>query len=305
MTTRTKTGDSAGPWGVAQPLLVERSQALLAAIQSCCNSVDDPDHIHDLRVASRRLESALKSFASLLPTNQRRRLKKQVRSIRRAAGQLRDLDVLLLQLTKSPVDSGEEVVISALREERQLLAQDLTRRLSHEEQERLRRRLQDIAGSGCNGSYESTTGLSEWAAAQVQPTSSRFLDAAQGDLLKTKDLHQLRLRGKQLRYSLELFQTQLDRNRVSRALKALRDIQERLGDMNDHSSAHQLLSEVAALPPDETVRKIARRMARQEKRFLKRDRRRFLKWWHAGAARRIGKRIRHSMLDAAGAPVDS
>lgn len=277
----------------------------MAAIESCCSSVDDPDHIHDLRVASRRLEAALKSFASLLPPNQQRRLKKQVRSIRRAAGRLRDLDVLLLGLAKSPMDSSDAIVVSALQEQRQRLAEKLIEQLSRQEQDRLRRRLRDIEAGGGNGPHDSTTCLSQWAADQVQPATRRFLDAAEGDLLKTKDLHRLRLRGKQLRYSLELFNEQLDRGRLSRALKALRDIQEQLGNINDHSSAHQLLSDIAAIPPDEAVRKVARRMARREKRLLKRDRRRFLKWWHAGAARRIAKRVRHCMIDTAGTPVES
>ena len=58
---------------------------------------DDPDAIHDMRVASRRLQQVLDLiFPKPLP-REARRLRRKIRRCRRALGDLRNCDVLLQQ----------------------------------------------------------------------------------------------------------------------------------------------------------------------------------------------------------------
>jgi len=59
----------------------------------------DPEGVHDMRVASRRLRAALEFFASWLDDGPRRRIERDVRAITRALGQVRELDVLRLKLS--------------------------------------------------------------------------------------------------------------------------------------------------------------------------------------------------------------
>src|SRR2546421_3740321 len=54
----------------------------------------DVEHVHRLRVATRRAVAALKLYRKLLPKKPARWMKKRLRKIRRAAGDARDLDVL-------------------------------------------------------------------------------------------------------------------------------------------------------------------------------------------------------------------
>src|SRR5947209_8675375 len=60
----------------------------------------DPEHVHQLRVGTRRARAALDIFAGCLPSKAYRAGKKQLRAIRRAAGQARDWDVFLAELAE-------------------------------------------------------------------------------------------------------------------------------------------------------------------------------------------------------------
>ena len=59
----------------------------------------DPEHVHQLRVATRRARAALDIFACCLPVKVYKAARKQLRNIRRVAEEARDLDVFLTSLT--------------------------------------------------------------------------------------------------------------------------------------------------------------------------------------------------------------
>ena len=66
----------------------------------------DIEHVHRLRVATRRAVAALKLYRDCWPDKPARWMKKRLRKIRRAAGDARDLDVLADRLAR---DYGERV----------------------------------------------------------------------------------------------------------------------------------------------------------------------------------------------------
>src|SRR5688572_29922151 len=59
---------------------------------------EDIEHVHQLRVASRRAVAALEIFWDLLPKRRARWLRKRLKEIRRTAGEARDDDVLAARL---------------------------------------------------------------------------------------------------------------------------------------------------------------------------------------------------------------
>src|SRR5262245_48894926 len=59
---------------------------------------EDVEHVHQLRVATRRADAALRLFHLCLPRKVYRRARKRLRKIRRAAGAARDWDVFLISL---------------------------------------------------------------------------------------------------------------------------------------------------------------------------------------------------------------
>src|SRR6476659_4735118 len=77
----------------------------------------DIEHVHRLRVATRRAWAALKLYKDLLPSKPGRWMKKRLRKIRHAAGEARDLDVLGQRLSNQ---YGEKAVaiVALVRQER-------------------------------------------------------------------------------------------------------------------------------------------------------------------------------------------
>src|SRR3954470_19745556 len=59
---------------------------------------EDDEHVHQLRVGTRRAGAALRIFADSLPGKLHKRTRKALRQVRRAAGAARDWDVFLAML---------------------------------------------------------------------------------------------------------------------------------------------------------------------------------------------------------------
>lgn len=71
----------------------------LIALEDGARISDDPEFIHDMRVATRRMRSVLRLLSPYYSTKQVRRLIKRLRWLARKLGMVRDLDVLLLDLS--------------------------------------------------------------------------------------------------------------------------------------------------------------------------------------------------------------
>src|SRR5438045_3922551 len=58
----------------------------------------DPEHVHQLRVSTRRADAAMRIFRECLPGRVYHGTRARLRTIRRAAGAARDWDVFLIAL---------------------------------------------------------------------------------------------------------------------------------------------------------------------------------------------------------------
>ena len=71
----------------------------------------DIEYVHDMRVASRRLRAAMDNFAACFEKEPFKQYYKQIRTITRTMGAVRDLDVLIAHFQKelqTLSDSGKE-----------------------------------------------------------------------------------------------------------------------------------------------------------------------------------------------------
>jgi CHAD domain-containing protein len=59
---------------------------------------EDPEGVHDMRVASRRLRAAIELFRDVFPRRRLRPMLRSVKDLADALGQVRDLDVMLERL---------------------------------------------------------------------------------------------------------------------------------------------------------------------------------------------------------------
>ncbi|MEW4530456.1 CHAD domain-containing protein [Maioricimonas sp. JC845] len=247
------------------------------------------EHVHQLRVATRRADAALRLYAPHLPKRAVRRMRKRLRAVRRAAGNVRNLDVLLLRL--DPADSpdnsapaGQKQVIRQLRrcrkrEVRQLL--DRLPRLLDKRYRRLSRRfLRHLEDAGRHSKRFQTDRL-------LQPITDQFARAATEDLSNIDNLHRFRICGKRVRYAVEILKGQIPRNRYNSVIESLKQLQESVGTINDHHTAIELLESVRSRCDAPNALEALNQLIAREQQLLASRHAAFLEWWQtAGSARR-------------------
>jgi len=226
---------------------------------------DDPEYIHQMRVATRRLRAALRLFQPLLPAGFADEILPALRTQMAVLGEARDLDVLLVEIA--------EPVLAAQPDDPQLaeLVGVLTER-RHE----ARRRVAELLTSPAFGQglllflgqfhllmrdsadqAEELPALRSFARARLERLRRKVLKLAQR--ARTDDpvsLHALRIAIKRLRYALEFFAPLAARKSVDRAVAALAGLQEVFGQINDLANASRLLKECAG--SDERLNAAAR-----------------------------------------------
>ena len=215
---------------------------------------DDVEHVHQLRVAVRRAVAAVRLFQDLLP-GRRRWLKKQCQLIRRAAGPARDLDVLSAWLTDIAVPADFEPARAAclahVAELRRAAQPELCRRHAKLPDKKLRRRMRSLLRSlrrspEANGhavNLEVGPTFAEDAPRRLEPIAIDFLAAAETDCSDLAHLHQLRIQGKRLRYALEALAGAFPSEPFQNLYASVRELQERLGEINDRATAQRYLEE--------------------------------------------------------------
>lgn len=82
----------------AAQVIDEQRAKMFAQVASAVDG-RDPEGVHDMRVATRRLRAALKVFTPWLDADELARLAPAVRTLTRALGRVRELDVLRLRLS--------------------------------------------------------------------------------------------------------------------------------------------------------------------------------------------------------------
>ncbi|MEM7227175.1 MAG: CHAD domain-containing protein [Planctomycetota bacterium] len=220
---------------------------------------EDDKHIHQLRVATRRSAAALRVFRSVSRKKPAARMADALRTLRRAAGDARTLDVQLLALRgiRAEFTGGARVLLEEFIDDliqRRVEAQDNVRQVTGETSvshlKKLRKQLLSSlrspkvpvvlsTSSSDKGLPLSFRQLGELTMPRVAQAVRR---AGEADLRVIDNLHELRLRGKRLRYAAELFRCcegELFASRYER----LESFQESLGEIND---AHEMLDTVQA-----------------------------------------------------------
>ncbi len=256
---------------------------------------EDVEHVHQLRVASRRAVAAIEIFWDLLPKRRARWLRKRLRKIRRTAGEARDDDVLAGRLEHwaqrhPPVELVSKQVL-AHRRKAQKPIQKIHRKLVDENFERgLSQLLDRIRWRDKRRRREPCFAVV--ARQSLKATASDFWSAAEGDFDDIAALHQFRIAGKQLRYAMEVFAAAFPPAFREDQYPIVEQLQELLGTVNDHATAEMRLKSWLEDADDAELQQALRTLLAAERRSLARSRQQFLTWWTPARLVRCAKDCR-------------
>jgi len=218
---------------------------------------DNPEELHDLRVAGRRLDAILRQFRSSLPASLLR-FRPVLKRALRAFGHARDLDVALCELEtfshelpESDRQSVEPLKQYLVSERRQARAQMLSVLDSVSVQENLQN-LTSLLAAPSAASQQSSPELALSVAPDLIRVRYRKLRKG-AELLtshsSTEAYHKVRGHVKKLRYALEAVAVIYGKP-ADQMLRALRRWQEKLGVQQDAAVANRRLKALASAPPD-------------------------------------------------------
>lgn len=225
---------------------------------------DDPEYIHQMRVAMRRLRAALRLFAPLLPEGFAARLLPALRELMGMLGAARDYDVLLAEIAAPvlhalPDEPRLAALVGAIAERRFAIRRDALQRLAapHYGEVVLQTlaTLHGLEGKvGSGGTAPETpnepSSLPEFARAQLRRLRKKTLKlAAQASVDAPETLHALRIGIKRLRYALEFFAPLAAKKPMQGLLAHLTELQDALGQINDLANAGALLMDCAGDDP--------------------------------------------------------
>lgn len=230
-------------------------------------ATEDPEYIHQMRVATRRLRAALRLFSPILPAGFTQPLTAAFKPLMAQLGSVRDLDVLHTEIVAP--------ALAALPDEPRLvaLAGAITLRRYHARMGG--RALLKASGYGHTllTALQTLHGLNPFldeipAQHTVQQTPQPSLPLAAfatqrlrhfGKQLARQtraahiddpaSLHALRIASKRLRYALEFFSPLAAHRKQRDALRQLARLQNTLGQLNDLAQAGDLLMDCAGDDP--------------------------------------------------------
>ncbi len=215
----------------------------------------NPEHVHQLRVAIRRLRSAFKLFSPVLFVPFAEMYSPHWRGLAGRLGSARDWDVFLTE-TLAPLEEAfpgdaDLVVLRAKGEAAKAQAQaSAGTALTHQAYSQLL-----LAFSAALFRVEPPTidGQTKWSALSLRKFARRRLHkrvemieslANEHGKMNAERRHDLRIAFKKLRYALEFFAPILPHKRLMAYQSSLSTIQDLLGTLNDQVTASRLIKEM-------------------------------------------------------------
>lgn len=246
-----------------KPFAYDRLRNLLDRVDGewkKCAANADADGIHDFRVTLRRFGEALRMFKDLVPKPGYKQVKAERKQVMRFAGAARDVDIARESFVYSdltiPPDldaflANERAVAEAAF--RAALAVGVESSFQERWEKALR--MQEGDSQRAAGSMAPADDDGQlWHSAQTAAVNGRrvlpemLIDyCKEGQKLATEDvkplrLHELRLRGKHLRYTLEVFRPVYG-HRMDVLLAILKETQTDLGEISDCTATIRWLKE--------------------------------------------------------------
>ena len=238
---RNRTLDGRTPLDVLCTHMVRKHLRKLRQSEPLARADADPDAVHDMRVAIRRLRTTLRFLeeSDLFDNDRLRALRVGLRGLAGALGRARDLDVFIKRVREyrsEHVGLADDltVLMETLQDRRNLARRKLLKKLRSAKVERLLADLESFTTETHPASTQEPRKLTRHFAGSAiwqryeQVRSYETL----GPEMPPPTLHRLRIACKRLRYTLEFFAPELGKG-TQPLLKALTKVQDHLGSLQD------------------------------------------------------------------------
>jgi CHAD domain-containing protein len=241
---------------------------------------ETPEHVHQLRVYTRRSLAALSMYSEVLAQNEAKWFRKRLRRIRKVAGEARDLDVFSQRYEKE-TGRDQAKFLRQVRKRRRKAQRPIVKLntqliLSGRFETHADRLLASIAWDG----QSAEKPLDQWVQSKLAKVCAKFFDAIPLRPDNLKALHRFRVRGKELRYTMELSATLFPPEFRSSLYPLITQLQNRLGDVNDHAIAQQRLITWSKKAKSQRQADHLLRLISREREQLETSIERFTKWWN-------------------------
>lgn len=250
----------------------------LAANAPGAVAANGEEYVHQMRVALRRLRSALRLFKQDLPLDFTERIAPELKWLGALLGELRDYDVLLTEtlpglLRENPqsrAGASERRIAAAVAPRHDAAMAKMRRALRSRRYTALLRdladtclRLQQMPAPGA-GKRSPLRGF----AADRLGRAQRKLHVTTDELsrMTPQERHRIRIAAKRLRYTVDFFSSLFPIRAAARYARHLADLQDALGKLNDQAVAGQLLASLELSPRARSA--VRRRMQGQDETLL-------------------------------------
>jgi inorganic triphosphatase YgiF len=251
----------AAPAALTAQMTVE--EAFVALVSQCLGHMQanengllqgrDPEYLHQARVGLRRLRSVFRVFGAAVPWKPFEALLEQLKALGQTLGAARDWDVFVTEmLMRSARDVTDHPGIADLKKRAQMARrradQAARTAVAAPAYTGMLLRLSATlnAGSWRDDGTRASTALPQFAKAAMARQYSRVLKRGRRiENLALQDLHRLRVAVKRLRYIAEFF-LPLAPKKARNYVRALSELQDFLGRLNDDAIAWRLLDNLGA-----------------------------------------------------------
>jgi CHAD domain-containing protein len=264
--------------------------------RAVCEPQHDTEYVHQLRVFARRAAAAVEIFADFLPKKRRQKVEKQVRCVRKAAGEARDLDVLLMRWTehmRRAPSSHAALLLEQVKRHRQQAQEPIEavykKLLRRHFKRRTRKLLARVRLRGQAGKCGQRFGCV--ARVELGRLVLPYLAASHVNLDDTAATHAFRIMGKQVRYAMEIFAGAFDEPFRKDLYPIVAALQERLGAINDHVAAQIHFANWLAEVDSCSVREALEMGIQCEGQALAASRREFVDWWTTARREDLARRF--------------
>jgi CHAD domain-containing protein len=226
------------------------SRIILKHLESLKGEIDgvhdnnDIEHIHQIRVFTRRIRSALPLFAGCYPKKISSGWQNQMRKLTHALGVARDVDVQLEllnqvfeQVSENKRKPGIRRLILRLSQKRDGLQAGVIKALEKFKKSDVVSEIgETIIPMESNNESEPVYSLSLYHLAFISITKKLSILLSYDEFVpqeeKVDELHKMRIAAKRLRYTMEIF-VKIYASRLKLAFGIIKQTQEFLGDIHD------------------------------------------------------------------------